>query len=221
MSREDLDAEALDAGGSSVEGATTRTRAPSVLSRRMFERATRECRMSPQIATVSPSIRALVAADGQRVEQRLGRMLVRAVAGVDDRAVDFLRQQLDRAGAWWRTTMMSGRMALSVIAVSISVSPFFTDEDATDMFITSAPSRLPAISNEDCVRVEASKNRLIWVRPRSVVASCRLAVQFDEFVGEVEEADDLVARKPLDPQQMAGVRTNDDVVHACSLKPGV
>ena len=37
------------------------------------------------------------------------------------------------------------------------------------MFMTSAPSRLPASSNEDCVRVEASKNRLIWVRPRSEV----------------------------------------------------
>ena len=63
-------------GGSSVEGATTRTRAPSVLSRMMLERATRECRMSPQIATVRPSMRALAAADGERVEQRLGRMLV-------------------------------------------------------------------------------------------------------------------------------------------------
>ena len=30
----------------------------------------------------------------------------------------------------WRTIRMSGRMALSVIAVSISVSPFFTDERA-------------------------------------------------------------------------------------------
>ena len=59
-------------------------------------------------------------------------------------------------------------MALSVIAVSISVSPFFTEDEATDMFMTSAPSRLPASSKEDCVRVEASKNRLIWVRPRSV-----------------------------------------------------
>ena len=47
-------------------------------------------------------------------------------------------------------------MAFSVIAVSISVSPFFTDELATAMFITSAPSRLPASSNEDWVRVEAS-----------------------------------------------------------------
>jgi hypothetical protein len=43
-----------------------------------------------------------------------------------------------------------------------------TEEDATDMFITSAPSRLPAISKEACVRVEGSKNRLIRVRPRRV-----------------------------------------------------
>ena len=41
---------------------------------------------------------ALVAADGERVEQRLGRMLVRAVAGIDDRALDLLRQQRHRAG---------------------------------------------------------------------------------------------------------------------------
>ena len=83
--------------GSSVEGATTRTRAPSALSRRMFERATRECRMSPQMATVRPLDAALVAADGERVEQRLGRMLVRAVAGIDHGAIDLARQQLDRA----------------------------------------------------------------------------------------------------------------------------
>ena len=57
-------------------------------------------------------------------------------------------------------------MALSVIAVSISVSPFCTEEVDTFMFMTSAPSRLPASSKELCVRVEASKNRLISVRPR-------------------------------------------------------
>ena len=37
-------------------------------------------------------------------------------------------------------------MAFSVIAVSISVSPFFTEELPTDMLMTSAPSRLPASS---------------------------------------------------------------------------
>ena len=46
-------------GGSSVEGATMRTRAPMVLSTLMLERATRECRMSPQMATVSPAMRPL------------------------------------------------------------------------------------------------------------------------------------------------------------------
>ena len=59
-------------------------------------------------------------------------------------------------------------MALSVIAVSISVSPFFTEDEPTDMFITSAPRRLPASSKEDCVRVDASKNRLIWVLPEKI-----------------------------------------------------
>ncbi len=39
----------------------------------------------------------LVAADGERVEQRLSRVLVRAVAGVDHRAVHLPGQQLDRA----------------------------------------------------------------------------------------------------------------------------
>src|SRR5947207_10146232 len=58
-------------------------------------------------------------------------------------------------------------MAFSVIAVSIRVSPFLRDELPTAMFMTSAPSRFPANSNEDCVRVETSKNRLISVRPRS------------------------------------------------------
>ena len=59
-------------------------------------------------------------------------------------------------------------MALRVIAVSISVSPFLTLEEATVMFMTSAPSRFPASSKEDWVRVDASKNRLICVRPRKV-----------------------------------------------------
>ena len=40
---------------------------------------------------------APAAADGQRVEQCLGRMLVRAVAGVDHRGIHLLRQQLRRA----------------------------------------------------------------------------------------------------------------------------
>ena len=47
-----------------------------------------------------------------------------------------------------RTTSRSHCIAFSVPAVSSSVSPLFTDEDDTDMLITSAPRRLPASSND-------------------------------------------------------------------------
>ena len=71
------------------------------------------------------------------------------------------------------------------------------------MFITSAPSRLPASSNDDCVRVEASKNRLIWVRPRSEVRFFSIwRLRVTNSSAQIEEADDLVARKSFDPQQM-------------------
>ncbi len=110
-------------------------------------------------------------------------------------------------------------MALSVIAVSISVSPLRMEDEPTDMFITSAPSRLPASSNEDCVRVEASKNRLICVRPRSVrLLLLDLAVELDEFLGQVEETDDLVARKSFDPQQVALAEDERRLLAQCSLK---
>ena len=45
-----------------------------------------------------PLERLLAPPDGQRVEQCLGRVFVAAVPGIDDRAGNFLAQQLDRAG---------------------------------------------------------------------------------------------------------------------------
>ena len=92
-------------------------------------------------------------------------------------------------------------MAFSVIAVSISVSPFFTDELPTAMFMTSAPRRLPASSKEDWVRVEASKKRLICVRPRSTDFFFSIwRLTSTACFGEVEEADDLGGGQPLDAQ---------------------
>ena len=66
-----------------------------------------------------------------------------------------------------RITMQSGDIASRVLAVSTRVSPFETLLSEPDMLITSAESRLPATSNEVLVRVDASKNRLITVFPRS------------------------------------------------------
>ena len=203
---ENFDAQALDAGRQQC-----RRRDDAHARAERIEQdnvRTRHARMQNVAADRDgqPSIRALVAADGECVEQRLGRMLVRAVAGVDHGAIDFARQEIDRAGRVWRTTRMSGCMALSVIAVSISVSPLRMEEEPTDMFITSAPRRLPAISNEDWVRVEDSKKRLIWVRPRSVaLLLVDLAVGLDEVLGAVEETDDLArAKVPRYPTDGAG-----------------
>ena len=189
---------------SSVEGAMTRTRAPSVLSRRMLERATRECRMSPQIATVSPAMRPLwrrmVRASSSAW---VGCSWLPSPALITEQST-FWASSSTAPAAWWRTTRMSGRMAFSVIAVSISVSPFDMDEVRVDMFMTSAPSRLPASSKELWVRVEDSKNRLIRVRPRRssrFLATWRLTL--DGLFGKVEQAHDLVARKAFDPKQMA------------------
>ena len=142
----------------------------------MFERATREWRMSPQIATVRPSmrprLRRMVSASSSAW---VGCSCAPSPALTTEQST--LRARKCTAPAWWcLTTRMSGRMALSVMAVSISVSPFLTLDAATAMFITSAPRRLPASSNDDWVRVDASKNRLIWVRPRKVArffSTCR------------------------------------------------
>jgi hypothetical protein len=136
----------------------------------MFDRATREWAMSPQIAMVRrcsrPFSRRMVSASSS------------ACVGCSCRPSPAFRTaqftfcaRRSTAPEWgWRTTSRSGCIAFSVIAVSIRVSPFLIDDACIDMFITSAPSRLPAISKLACVRVEASKNMLIWVSPSSGAA---------------------------------------------------
>ena len=62
---------------------------------------------------------------------------------------------------------MSIRIASRLRAVSTSVSPLDTLEPAAATFTVSAASRFSANSNEMRVRVDASKNRLTIVLPRS------------------------------------------------------
>ena len=130
--------------------------------------------MSPTMAIVEPaksvSVRLgqpEVPAQGERVQQGLGRVLVGAVARVEDVGVDPGGGLPGRAEAWWRMTSASTPIAATVSTVSRSDSPFDTDEPLALMLITSADSHLPAISNEERVRVESSKKRLTTVRPRS------------------------------------------------------
>ena len=195
--------------GSSVDGATTRTRAPMRVEH--DDVGAGDARMQDVAADRhrQPGDAALGAADGERVEQRLRRMLMRAVAGIDHRAIDLLRQQLDRAGG--------------VVAHDQDVGPHGVQRHRRVdqrlallhrggrhvMFMTSAPSRLPASSKELCVRVEASKNRLIRVRPRS---TSRLFLDLPVDLGGLARPDRAGRRsrraKGLRCQQMA-VRTKE------------
>src|SRR5437660_10798992 len=63
--------------------------------------------------------------------------------------------------------MQSGAIASRFMAVSSNVSPLLRLEETTLMLTVSAESRLAARSKEVRVRVEASKNRLMIVLPRS------------------------------------------------------
>ena len=70
--------------------------------------------------------------------------------------------------------MASGRIAPSVFSVSTSDSPLVTLEPDAVIDTASAPRRLAAISKLVRVRVEASKNRLTIILPRSVSSFFKL-----------------------------------------------
>ena len=83
--------------GMRVGGPTTRTRAPHRVQQqdvRAGDAAVEDVAADGDAETFES---ALAAADRERVEKGLGRMFMRAVARIDDRAGDFLREKLDRA----------------------------------------------------------------------------------------------------------------------------
>ena len=146
---------------------------------------------------------ALVAADGERVEQRLGRMLVRAVAGIDHRAIDFAGEQLDRAGGMMahhdqvgvhgveRDRGIDQRLALAHGGgADRHVHHVGAEPLARELERGLGPGR----DLEEQVDQRASAQRRLLLLD--------LAVELDELLGEVEQAEDLLARNSFDPQQV-------------------
>ena len=206
-------------------GPHTQTSAPSFVSSSTFERSTRLCSRSPTIATFSPAMPALVLADREGVEQRLRRVLVHAVAGVDDARAADARSRWQAPDEAWRITIMSGDIASRLSAVSTSVSPLTTLDVATAMFSVSALSRFSAISNEVRVRVLGSKNRLTTVLPRSVgTFLIGRGADLLHRLGGVEDEHDLLGRQVGDAEQVllpqrvpAGVRRRGSSARASGL----
>ncbi len=171
----------------------------------MLERATRECRMSPQIATVSPCIRPL--------RRRIVSASSSAWVGCSCAPSPALTTE--------QVTFCDRRLAAPDACVphDQQVRPHGVERHRrvdqrlallhrrrADRACSSRRRRaaLAASSNDDCVRVEASKNRLICVRPRSVARLLvGLPAELDRCIGPVEQIDDVLFRKVADAEQMA------------------
>ena len=163
-----------------ARGPHSHTSAPACVSDQIFERATREWRMSPTIAILrrrtafAPHTPGT--AKGEQVEQCLGRMGVPAVAGVDHVAAEVAcRDPTGAPARWWRTTSVVKPIASRLRTVSVSVSPLVIDEDGGSSRYVWAPSRRAAISNDNRVRVEGSANSMAtcWSLMRAPASSPR------------------------------------------------
>ena len=94
---------------------------------------------------------------GDGVQQRL-RGVALAVAGVDDGGAGragHSAMSFAAPDAGCRTTMASAPMASRVRAVSLRLSPFFTDDEDAEMLITSALTHCRGLKDAR-VRVEFS-----------------------------------------------------------------
>ena len=145
----------------------------------------------------------LVAADGEGVEQRLGRMLVRAVARIDHRAVDLARQELDGAGGMMahdddvgmhgveRDRGVDQRLALA----HRGGAGRHVHHVGAEPLAGELERRLGAgrdLEKEIDLGAAAQRGAFLLDLP----------VELDEFPGKFQEPDDLVARQAVDPQQV-------------------
>ena len=189
--------------GTSVGGPQRITRAPSLVRPQMFDRATRECAMSPSRPTVRPSIRPLA----RRIVIRssspwVGCSWAPSPALMIEQPTCWA-SRCGVPGVGWRTTMMSAPIASMFLAVSMNDSPLERLETLAEKSWVSAESRLAARLKLVRVRVEFSKKRLKTIRPWSAGTFLRLRVETsanDSAVSRI--ADDLLGREVLQPEQV-------------------
>ena len=142
--------------GMSVGGPTSVTCAPMLRKARMFERATRECAMSPTIQIERPSMppsfeRSVCTSSSACVGCSCLPSPALTTAALVQPATSAAAP-----ACGLRMTIASGECAPSVRTVSFSDSPFSTLEPLAAKFTTSALRRLAASSKDERVRVEAS-----------------------------------------------------------------
>ena len=142
----------------SVAGPQIQTSAPAVVRLQMFDRATREWRMSPRMTIFFPA--TFFPGSRSRSVYRSRSAWVGCACQPSPPLMTWpVKTCAARYGAPlrpWRMTSMSAPRASTVRTVSTSDSPFATELVAAAMFTTSAERFFAATSNETRVRVEAS-----------------------------------------------------------------
>ena len=142
--------------GSRVEGPT----APQIRAERAeqekLERATRECSMSPQIATLSPSMRPLLRRMVSASSSACVGCSCAPSPALTTEQPTFCARRCDRAGLRMAHDNDVGPHGVQRHRGVEQRFALASEDCATDMFMTSAPSLLPAISKDAWVRVEAS-----------------------------------------------------------------
>ena len=154
-------------GAEGSPGPPAPPRRPSAVKARTLDLATLECRTSPMMAIRIPSRDPRLFPQRVAVQERLSRMFVAAVSGVDHRQVGPVRPPGGRCrpssgeppGGRLRTRR-------STSTVSRMLSPLLSDEVPALNATVSAERRRAAVSNDMRVRVEFSKKAVATVRPR-------------------------------------------------------
>src|ERR1039458_4766754 len=126
--------------------------------------------------------------------------------------------------AEWRITMASGRIAPRVFSVSTSDSPLLTLDPDAVMDTASAPRRLAAISKLVRVRVEASKNRLTIILPRSVSSFFKLwlcigwkSLARARMAAISARSNSSIPSNPAGMAGLSGLFHHEDLLHAVDL----
>ena len=147
---------------------------------------------------------AEIAPDGQRVEQRLGWMLMRAVAGVDHRAIDFAGQEMHGA-----RVMVPHHQNVGPHGVErhggVDQRLALFDARRRDRHVHHVRAQSLAGKLERRLRAGRRLEEQIDLGAATQSGALLLDLPRDRhrLVGEIEQRHDLLARQVLDAKEMA------------------
>ncbi len=200
----DLDAKPLDAGGEQGGGRDD----PDAGAERIEEQDVRPCHSRMEDIAADRHDESfdapLVTANGERIEERLRRMLVTAVAGIDHRAIHLLGQQLDRAGrmvAYHEDVGAHGVQRHRRVDQGLA----FLHRGGRDRHVHHVGAEPFSGELEGALRPgRGLEEKIDQGAAAEVVALLGdLAAELGGLLGKIEQRNDFAARKAFDSKKMA------------------